>query len=158
KNLIVACPADLMPIFATIPGIAQIREKEKIAVAEFDTYLPLMSLAHLFGTTLETIPTAIPYVDTAALRRRKDNPALLLNDSEYPSIGIVWACSPINRTDRHRSCPLNEFLPILSAPEINFYSLQKGERHKDLADLPPHIRVQNLEPQLGDFGDLAVII
>lgn len=29
KRLILACPADLMPIFAAIPGIAQIREKEK---------------------------------------------------------------------------------------------------------------------------------
>ena len=28
----------------------------------------------------------------------------------------------------------------------------------DLAHLPPEIRVQDLEPELGDFGDLAVII
>jgi hypothetical protein len=53
---------------------------------------------------------------------------------------------------------LNEFLPILTTPEISFYSLQKGERHKDLADLPSNVSVQNLEPQLGDFGDLAMII
>jgi Flp pilus assembly protein TadD len=158
KSLILACPADLTPIFATIPGVAQIREKEKIGVAEFDTYLPLLSLPHVFGTTLDSIPATVPYVDAAAVSRRKENPALLLSASEYPRIGIVWAGSPTNRTDRHRSCPLNEFLPILTIPEINFYSLQKGERHKDLDDLPSHIRVQNMEPQLGDFGDLAVII
>jgi uncharacterized protein (TIGR03032 family) len=158
KNLILACPAELMPIFATIPGVAQIREKEKIAVAEFDTYLPLMSLPHVFGTTLDTIPATAPYVDATALRRRKDKPSLLLNEWEYPSIGLVWAGSPTNRTDRYRSCPLNEFLPILTIPEINFYSLQKGEHRKDLTDLPPHIQVQDLEPQLGDYGDLAIII
>jgi uncharacterized protein (TIGR03032 family) len=127
KTLIVACPMDLMPIFATIPGIAQIREQEGIRVSEFDTYLPLMSLPHVFGTTLETIPASVPYVDAAALRRRKDNPALLLNKSEYPKVGIVWANTTIERTERHRSCPLNEFLPILSIPEVSFYSLQKGE-------------------------------
>jgi uncharacterized protein (TIGR03032 family) len=158
KNLILACPADLMPIFATISGIAQIREKEKIGVAEFDTYLPLMSLPHAFGTTLDTIPATVPYVDAAALRRRRDNPALLLNDSDDLRIGIVWAGSPTNRTDRHRSCPLREFLPILDIPGISFFSLQKGERHNDLSDLPSHVRVQNMEPQLGDFGDLALII
>ena len=155
KNLILACSAELMPIFATIPGVAQIREKEKIAVAEFDTYLPLMSLPHVFGTTLDTIPATVPYVDAAALCRRKDNPSLLLSESEYPKIGIVWAGITNNR---HRSCPLNEFLPILTVPEITFYSLQKGERRKDLSNLPPHIRVQDMESQLGDFGDLAVII
>ena len=158
KNLILACPAELMPIFATIPGIAQIREKEKIAVAEFDTYLPLMSLAHVFGTTLDTIPATVPYVDAAALRRRKGNPGLSLSDSEYFRVGVVWAGSPNNRTDRYRSCPLNEFLPILTIPEISFYSLQRGEHQKDLTDLPSHIQVHDLEPQLRDFGDLAVII
>ena len=33
-----------------------------------------------------------------------------------------------------------------------------GARHEDLADLPSHIQVHDLEPQFGDFGDLAVII
>jgi uncharacterized protein (TIGR03032 family) len=158
KNLILACPADLMPIFATISGITQIREKETIAVAEFDTYLPLTSLPHVFGTTIETIPAIVPYVDAAALRRRKDNPSPLLNESDDPRIGIVWAGDDNNRIHRHRSCPLNELLPILTIPEINFYSLQKGERHKELDALPSHLHVQNLEPQLGDCGNLAVII
>ena len=158
KSLILACPTDLMPIFATIPGIAQIREREGIRVSEFDTYLPLMSLPHVFETTLETIPASVPYIDAAALRRRKNSSSLLLNDSEYPKVGIAWARSTANRTDRHHSCALNEFLPILSIPEVSFYSLQKGERNKDLADLPSEIPVQNLETELGDFDDLAVII
>src|SRR5262249_4341082 len=158
KNLILACPAELIPIFATISGIGQIREPGQIKVAEFDTYLPLMSLPHVFQTTLDTIPATIPYVDAASFRRRKENPSLLLSKSAYPRIGIVWAGSSNQRTDRHRSCPLHEFLPILGIPEITFYSLQKGEHHKDLADLPSNIQVEDLEPQLGDFGDLAAII
>jgi uncharacterized protein (TIGR03032 family) len=158
RNLILACPAELMSSFATIPGVSQVRGKEKIAVAEFDIYLPLVSLPHVFKTTFDTIPATVPYIDAAALRRRKDNPALLLSDSEHPKVGIVWAGNPTNRTDRHRSCPLKEFLPILSIPKVDFYSLQKGERCEDLRSLPSHLHVQNLEPQLGDFGDLAVII
>jgi len=158
KNLILTCSAELMPIFATMPGVAQIRENEKIAVAEFDTYLPLMSLPHVFGTTLDTIPATVPYVDAAALCRRKVNPSLLLSESGDPRIGIVWAGNTNNRIDRHRSCPLNDFLPILTVPEISFYSLQRGEHQKDLTDLPPHIQVHDLEPHLGKFDDLAVII
>jgi hypothetical protein len=156
KNLILACPAELIPIFTTIPGIAQIREKEKIAVAEFDTYLPLMSLPHVFGTTLDTIPATVPYVDALALRRRKDDPSL--SESNNPKVGIVWAGNTNNRIDRHRSCALNDFLPILPVPEISFYSLQRGEHQKDLADLPSHVQVHDLELQLCDFGDMAVII
>jgi uncharacterized protein (TIGR03032 family) len=158
KKLTLACSAELMPIFATIPGIAQIREKEKIVVAEFDTYLPLTSLPHVFETTLDTIPATVPYVDAAAIRRRKDNPSLLLSESDDRRVGIIWAENSNKRIGRYRSCPLNEFLPILTIPEISFYSLQKGECHNDLAELPSHIHVEDMEPQLGDFGDLAVII
>jgi tetratricopeptide (TPR) repeat protein len=158
KKLIVMCREDLMPIFATMPGIAEIREAGQINVAEFDTYLPLLSLPNVFGTTVETIPADVPYFDIATLRKRKDNPSLILSASSHPRVGIVWAGSPVNRTDRHRSCPLGEFLPVLSAPGFAFYSLQKGERARDLAELPSDVAIHNLDPQLGDFGDLAVVI
>ena len=49
-------------------------------------------------------------------------------------------------------------MPILRIPEFAFYSLQKGVRREDLAQLPSHIQVHDLVLQLGDFGDLAVII
>jgi hypothetical protein len=117
-----------------------------------------LSLPHLFGTTLETIPAETPYVDIAAIRRRKDDPALALTDSDRPKVGIVWAGSATHRNDRHRSIPLKEFLPVLQTPGIEFYGLQKGERAKDLAQLPPEIHVADLDPKLGDFGDLAVIV
>src|SRR5262249_14920183 len=51
-----------------------------------------------------------------------------------------------------------ELLPILSIPGIACYSLQKSSSHEDLTSLPSHIQLHDLEPQLGDFGDLAVII
>ena len=36
--------------------------------------------------------------------------------------------------------------------------LQQGEPRKQLDDLPSEVQVQDLAPQLGDFGDLAVLI
>jgi hypothetical protein len=157
-KLILLCRDDLMPVFSTLPGIAEIRTAGQIGVAEFDVHVPLLSLPHLFGTTLETIPAEVPYVDVAAIRRRKDNPALALTDSARPKVGIVWAGSATHRNDRHRSIPLKEFLPVLLTQGIDFYGLQKGERARDLTDLPSDVQVQDLDPMLGDFGDLAVIV
>ncbi|MGH7766491.1 MAG: TIGR03032 family protein, partial [Candidatus Binatia bacterium] len=157
-KLILVCRDDLMPVFSTMPGIAEIRAAGQIGVAEFDVHVPLLSLPHLFGTTLETIPAETPYVDVAAIRRRKDDAALALPDSGRPKVGIVWAGSATHRNDRHRSIPLKEFLPVLQSPGIAFYGLQKGERARDPADLPSEVQVQDLDPKLGDFGDLAVIV
>ena len=158
KKVVLACRDDLMSVFATIPGVAQIRDPGEIKVGDFDTHLPMLSLPYVFGTTLDSIPAATPYIDAAALRRRKENPALALPASPRPRIGFVWAGSPINRIDRQRSCSVKEFLPILRAAGADFFSLQKGERAKDLSDLPDDVAVQNLDPLLGDFGDLAIII
>jgi len=158
KRLIVACRPDLSSVFATIPGVAAICQPAEIKVGDFDTHLPMLSLPRVFGTTLETIPAKTPYIDAAALRRRKENFSLTLSRSSGPKIGIVWAGSPINRTDRQRSCAVEQFLPILRVRGVEFFSLQKGEHAKDLANLPSDISVRNLDPLLGDFGDLAVII
>src|SRR5262245_2872284 len=132
KNLILACPKDLMPILATMPGIHQVRELGRVGVAEFDTYLPLMSLPYVFQTTVDTIPATVPYLDAAALRRREDDPSLLLPISDTPRIGIVWVGDLNHRVERHSSCPLSEFLPILRVPEATFYSLQKGARDENV--------------------------
>jgi hypothetical protein len=158
KRVVLACRPDLSAVFATIPGVAHIREPGEIKVGDFDTHLPMLSLPYVFGTTPETIPSAVPYIDAAALRRRKENPALALPPSPRFNIGIAWAGSPINRTDRQRSCALKDFLPILHAAGANFFSLQKGERAKDLGDLPSAVNIHDLDPLLGDFGDLAILI
>ena len=73
-KLILVCTPNLFPLFATVPGIAEIREPGTFQLTEFDTYLPLLSLPHVFGTTLETIPAKLPYLDVALLRRRKTVP------------------------------------------------------------------------------------
>lgn len=55
-KLILVCTPDLSPLFATLPGIAEIRGPGTFQLTEFDTHLPLLSLPYVFGSTLETIP------------------------------------------------------------------------------------------------------
>jgi len=160
KKLILVCRADLLPLFATLPGIAQIREAGSIKVSNSDTYLPLLSLPRVFGTTLDTIPAEIPYIDVQAIRRRKINASssLSLSLSSAPKVGLVWAGSPTYKNDHHRSCPVQEFAPVLRTPGIEFYSLQKGPQRQELAQLLTDLHVQDLDSRLQDYGDTALII
>jgi hypothetical protein len=160
KKLILVCRGDLIPLFATLPGVAQIREAGTITVAEFDTYLPLLSLPRVFGTTLETIPADIPYLDIQTIRRRKADglSAMLLSRSSAFKVGVVWAGSPTYKNDRQRSCPLREWTPVLRIPEVEFYSLQKGPQREELVQLPADLQVQDLDPHMQDYGDTARLI
>ncbi len=158
KQLILVCVPNLMPLFATIPGITQIREPGQIGVHEFDAYLPLLSLSRVHGTTLDTIPAQVPYLDVQAIRRRKTNGALALSPSSSRKVGIVWAGSPTHANDRNRSCPLPEWLPLLHTPGLEFYSLQKDGPSRGLAELPADVTLRDLDPLLGDYGDVAVLI
>jgi len=47
---------------------------------------------------------------------------------------------------------------VLHTPGCEFYSLQKGERSREIAELPAEITVHDLDPLLGDYGDLAVLL
>jgi hypothetical protein len=158
-TLIVIGRADLLPLLATLPGIAQLREAGQIGVSEFDTYLPLLSVPHVLGVTRETIPAETPYFNVAAIRRRKPAGGLpQLPPTPQLKVGLVWAGSPTHRHDRHRSCALQTFEPLLRVPGVTFFSVQKGERSRELATLPADIVVSDLERYLQDFGDLAVIL
>jgi hypothetical protein len=153
-RLLLACRADLVPLFATIPGVAEVREAETIGVADFDAQLPLLSLPHVFGTRLETIPAHVPYLDLALLRRRKDSRPSL-PPSDLLQVGLVWAGSSTHPRDRQRSCVARDFLPALRTPGIVFHSVQTGERSEEL---PRELGVRDLPASVRDFGDTALLI
>lgn len=157
-KLIVVCQASLNPVFASLPGVGEVRQPGSIDVAAFDTWLPLMSLPRIFQTTLETIPPRIPYIDIAGVRRRKDEGALQLAAQNKPKIGIVWAGSPTHSNDRHRSCRLDDLYSLLQTPGLAFYSLQKGPQREELDNLPADIGLHDLDDKLQDYGDLVVVL
>ena len=158
EKLIVACQRDLIPILTTITGVAEIREASTVGLTQFDVYSPLLSLPRVFGTTLESVPAGIPYVDIEVIRRRNKAVTLPQSSNHYMKVGIVWGGDPNNRVDRFRSCSLALMLPLLKVPGIEFFSLQKGERARELNDLPSGVRVYDCGQQIDDFGDLALAL
>ena len=123
----------------------------------FDLQCPLLSLPLGFGTTLETIPAAVPYV-TAEPERRAFWRQRLPKDGFR--IGIVWQGSPIHSNDRHRSIPLKQFAPLSAIPGVRLVGLQKNHGLDQLAGLPEGMTVQTLgaEYDEGGFPDTAALI
>src|SRR5262249_58511945 len=125
----------------------------------FDVHCPLMSLPLAFGTTLDTIPAAIPYVTVApdALMRWRNR----LATSAGMKVGITWAGNPAHKNDRMRSIPLERLAPLFGIAGVSWHSLQVGERAGDLARLPAdpaRTPVVDLGPELGRFAEAPAAV
>ncbi len=87
-----------------------------------DYHCPLMRLARLFKTEIETIPKSIPYLfpDMHSL----ENCQKKLGYTNHQRIGIAWEGNSFNVMNQKRSIELNTLL-TLHQPNINFICLQK---------------------------------
>ncbi len=117
----------------------------------FDAWCPMMSLPRVFGTTLETVPAAVPYlsVDAAVAERWRAR----LAASPGLKVGVVWSGAQGYLNNFRRAMPAERLAPLLDLAGVSWFSLQVGERAPDLAGLPPGI--VDLSPELTDFSETA---
>ncbi len=125
-------------------------------------WAPLMSLAHLLGVTLETLPAPIPYL--AADRPRRERWSAWLGPRTGPRIGIAWAGNPRSEQDdlRGRSVPLAAFAGLLSIEGAQLISLQREYGLEQLREPPWAGRLRCPDPPLDagsdGFLDTAALI
>jgi tetratricopeptide (TPR) repeat protein len=133
--------AQVLPSGARLPAI--------------DLHCPLMSLPLAFGTTVETIPAAVPYLtvpaDAAAAWDARLGPHKRLR------VGVAWAGNPRQENDRNRSIGLAPLLPLLDG-DADFVSLQKDLRAGDEELLKARRDIMHLGGALNDFSDAAALI
>ena len=152
-TVIVECEAELKTLFKSIGRIDKLMTKgEKIH--SFDVHVPLLSLPHIFGTTLKNIPAKIPYLypDT------KTNSILLSNNDHKFKIGIAWTGNPEHINDHNRSVDLKRFGCLLDVGDCEFFSLQVGEHSEDIKQCGYHHIIKDLGTQFTNFHHTALAI
>jgi tetratricopeptide (TPR) repeat protein len=122
----------------------------------FDFHIPLMSLPHVFGTELDTVPANVPYLraEDGLVTRWRDR----LGPPKGRRVGIVWAGSPAHPNDALRSIALRLLAPVLQTPGVEFVSLQKGPQTAEADAIAPYVALLNLGPELEDFADTAAVM
>ena len=143
----------LKELLSTLGGIRQIFARGE-ALPPFDFHCPLMSLPLAFGTTLGTIPAAVPYIRADAVRARQWDEKIGRNGR--PRVGIACSGRPTHRDDRNRSIPLRHFAPLL-AQDLQLVSLQKDIRPEDRKMLEETPGILNFADDLKDFSDTAAL-
>ena len=154
-RVIVEVVPALVELMGTLPDVAAVVTVGDV-MPEFDLYCALMSLPHALGTTLATIPAAVPYLSAsperiAAWRDR-------LGAVPTPRIGLTWAGNPQHTNDAHRSIALAALLPMLADASVSIVTLQKELRPGDAELLARQPRVTRLGDELATFDDTAAAI
>lgn len=152
-RILLRCKPELAAIFKDIDGVEKIilpgEELPKVAA-----HCPLMSLPRAFGTTIDTIPTTVPYlpVDPHRAATWQDRVASLGNGMK---VGLVWAGSSTQANDRMRSATLEAFAPLGEVGGLHFISLQKG---KPAQQVPSGLNLVDWTEELRDFAETAALI
>lgn len=122
-------------------------------------HIPLMSLPRLFSTTLDTIPSATPYISSSS----PIPPSLQLPSSPGGlSVGIAWAANPDNKSMYEvKSIPLADLIrPLVKLVDldlIDLHSLQYGN-DLDQIDSNPHLVMRQWHHEIKNLSDTAFIV
>ncbi len=155
-RVVIECHPPLRRLFEFLPGVAQVvPQGQGLPMTEF--HCPLMSLPLAFGTHLDTVPAAMPYLWADPMQVR--GWSMRLAGDPRPRVGLVWAGNPrrgdpgAHLLDKRRSLTFEMIQPILSVEGVRFVSLQKGE-----AQQTTDPRLTDWTAELNDFADTAALV
>jgi tetratricopeptide (TPR) repeat protein len=140
-------------LLQNLPGVSELVVTGS-ALPPFDCHCPLMSLPLAFGTTLETIPSSLRYLNSDAVRVERCR--AVLGPQTRPRVGLAWSGNPNNPLDARRSILLAEWAAHL-APEFQYVRLQKDVREADRQALAANSFIVSLDDGLLDFDNTAAL-
>jgi tetratricopeptide (TPR) repeat protein len=157
-KVIVESQPQVTRLLRSLPGVDKVVSRGD-ALPEFDLRVAMMSLPYAFRTTLETVPTNIPYLtpdlnDVERWRSRVEKE----EDPGQLKLGLAWAGNPNRALDTTRSIALKQFAPLADVPGVRLYSLQKLLGSEQVATAPASMRTIDYTSELNDFADTAALI
>ena len=110
-------------LFGNLAGVAAVLEPGDQA-SGLSYEVPAMSLPGIFGTTVDSVPADIPYLQ--AEPNLTAEWASRLSDGQGLKVGLCWQGNPEKPRDNLRSMPLAAFRPLMDTPGTLWVSLQVG--------------------------------
>jgi tetratricopeptide (TPR) repeat protein len=146
----------LYPLLAGVKGASQVIPKDA-PLPPFDVHCPMMSLPLALKTSLDSIPSDVPYLEAPTERLGKWQKRL--SPKRGLRIALAWAGSATHKRDLARSFPLAKLQTLFqNNNEIEWLSVQRDLRDGDEEILKAHSHVQHLGSELNDFGDTAAVL
>lgn len=143
----------LMRLLSRAPGVSECFGVGQ-PLPRFVCHCAMMSLAHLLGTTLETIPSGRGYLKADAAEAARWSQKISAAPARL-KVGLVWASG---QTIHGKSIALSVLAPLAEVPGVRFFSLQKGPAAIEARNPPPGMELVDWTEQLADFADTAALV
>ena len=132
-QVIVWAQPTLIPLLLTADGIDRLLPlHDGTPDCDYDVEVEIMELPHVFRTSLETLPAAVPYLHVDPVRVAHNQ----------LSVGITWRAG---NWDPHRNIPFQLVTKLAEVPEVTFYVLQQDAAYDE--------RHERFTPILDPMGD-----
>ncbi len=150
-RVLLECQPELIPLARHIDGVTELVVPGQ-PLPHFDLHCPLVTLAKVFGTTLETVPSNGPYLKATpemAAKWAKLVPA----KSNGLRVGLAWADPVKSASTRDRNLTADKLIPLANVPGISIFNLQELS-----TPLPAELKLAALAEQPRDLSDTAGLI
>ena len=164
-NITFVVPKALLNILSSLKSYCKIITQEDGKLGNFDFQSPLLSLPLLFGTSVDTIPGTPSYLRVDLEKKNIFAPHVV--KGKNLKVGLVWNGGfrvdhpELWEINKRRNIELELIAELRDIPEIDFYSLQKGEpAESELKSKKDHLwpNLKNCTGLLDDFSDTAALI
>ncbi|MCG2721482.1 MAG: tetratricopeptide repeat protein [Thermodesulfovibrionales bacterium] len=155
-RVIVKCQKELASLLKNIEEIERVITNGE-GFSEWNVQYPLLSLPLLFNTTLQNIPSVVPYISADPKLIKKWGDKITSNESRM-KIGLVWSGDPRLKNDRSRSFTLGLLSSLAYFNDITYYSLQKGEASEQSKTASKDMQIVDYTEEINDFADTAAFI
>jgi Tetratricopeptide repeat len=118
-----------------------------------DYWTTFVSLPFALGLTDEEIRAAPP-VDIPI----HSVPRNWLVPDRRLHVGICWAGSPLNKIDSHRNVPVQMFGELFRVPGVQLYSLQIGDKAREMHDAGFSAVIRDIAPYVRDVVDTVALM
>jgi tetratricopeptide (TPR) repeat protein len=160
-EVVLEVPAPLLRLLRRLDPAVRVVETGA-ALPDFDLHCPLPSLPLACGSTLATIPAAVPYLSADPAEVAAWQAVLAALPGRR--IGLVWAggtrpdAPHLDAVDRRRSLALERLAPLATVPGASFVSLQVGPAAAQAAAPPDGLVLHDWTGALHDFAATAALV
>jgi hypothetical protein len=149
-GMIVQTHPELVNLIRCAPFVDEVISWEDDGRVDWDQQIELMELPRAFRTTLETIPTDVPYLFVRP--ERIAGARVPLRTGGRPRVGLQWGSGCWNAA---RSMRLADLTPILRSSAFDFYSFQRAAPRLEIQDSAFRQRIRDVSGDCPDITEAA---